>query len=533
LMPRRGAEGSLDQDAVVAVFAANLRLAIEKKRERVERLLGAPLDAVDAALRVKIEASGKLLGGKKEQKLTKKMLVRLFKEVVAEGAPTPQAAVPTPIATPKDMAEPEPQPEPPSSSLPPVPLPGSAGATAASTTYCEPRAAESALEALEPAQRAFVLFREIIGVEHMEQEEEEEEGDEEEGDGDEDGGEPEPIAKLTTIDGGGGNRAGGAAIQVPSAAAAAASGAPPPLTDDELALAELVNLNSAGGGGGPKKRKKKAGGGKKGGGGGGGGGWSWRKDLTSLYSVIGGLEKLERERPSTGFFGACGAPAADRGYGARVDISYAWARGGVPGARPRLLSCMTIRLHGRGVTINRCPPALHHHAGCECVRAAVLLRLTMSSWAGHRGGTITRAGNGDVVEGMRSVSDTHDPDGPGCRIRLFMGKTKPKGAMPGYIKLSKADDEAAVEAQWRALQDRFSQPRTMLIYHLTNHYALVFALRSWVEPATSEVRRQLLTTRRGQRPSVWIEWDEVRATILKWVGYKLLVVQRLGSAGPS
>ena len=65
----------------------------------------------------------------------------------------------------------------------------------------------------------------------------------------------------------------------------------------------------------------------------------------------------------------------------------------------------------------------------------------------------------------------------------------------------------------------------MLIFHLTNHYAIVFALREWVEPGGALVR-QLLTARRGQRPTVWIDWSEVRETILKWDGYKLLSVER-------
>ena len=94
----RAEEGALGQDDVVAVFEKMLEESIAKKRGRVERLLGAPIDAVDAALRVKIGESGKSLGGKKEQKLTKKQLVRLLKEVVAEAAAA--APPPQPPATP-------------------------------------------------------------------------------------------------------------------------------------------------------------------------------------------------------------------------------------------------------------------------------------------------------------------------------------------------------------------------------------------------------------------------------------------------
>ena len=145
----RGSEGSLTQDdvnthtqsppeldfqrslsddclwlQVVDVFARNLEEAIEKKRAKLERLLGAPIDAVDAALRAKIVGSGKSLGGKKDEKLTKKHLLRLLTEVVAEAAAEAVAAKP-PVAdsaVPADGAPP----------LPPAEgVPAEAGAAAA------------------------------------------------------------------------------------------------------------------------------------------------------------------------------------------------------------------------------------------------------------------------------------------------------------------------------------------------------------------------------------------------------------------
>jgi len=30
----------------------------------------------------------------------------------------------------------------------------------------------------------------------------------------------------------------------------------------------------------------------------------------------------------------------------------------------------------------------------------------------------------------------------------------------------------------------------------------------------------------GQRPSIWMGWDEVRGVLLKWSGYKILAVDR-------
>ena len=119
-----------------------------------------------------------------------------------------------------------------------------------------------------------------------------------------------------------------------------------------------------------------------------------------------------------------------------------------------------------------------------------------------------------------------------------------------------------VAEQWAALRARFSQSHTILIYHLTNHYAIIFAMREWHEPIAPDpaadgappptpapvagveasgaaatcrpavevggyrVVREILTARKGQRPSVWIPWDEARATMLRWSGYKMLAVER-------
>ena len=51
--------------------------------------------------------------------------------------------------------------------------------------------------------------------------------------------------------------------------------------------------------------------------------------------------------------------------------------------------------------------------------------------------------------------------------------------------------------------------RCALILHLTNHYALIYALREWADDKGT-LTRQLLTTRRGQRPTQWIDWAEIR-----------------------
>lgn len=163
------------------------------------------------------------------------------------------------------------------------------------------------------------------------------------------------------------------------------------------------------------------------------------------------------------------------------------------------------------------------------------------------------------------------------------------------------DDEPAVREQaWALLRAEFMSPGSALIFHLKNHYALVFALREWEEealgtdddsaptvgaaasaipgpavaagsvplavpveawaplpseaptsvlgsfsssssasaargacvvtstapPRRRRLVRQLLTARRGQRPSVWMDFEEAVETMLSWDDYKIINVQR-------
>merc|ERR1711924_333529 len=100
------------------------------------------------------------------------------------------------------------------------------------------------------------------------------------------------------------------------------------------------------------------------------------------------------------------------------------------------------------------------------------------------------------------------------------------GGLRVEVPISKEDSSAAVEQQWSALKQAFSRPETVLLFHLTNHYALVFAWREWQETEDGPLHRQILTARKGQRPTAWIDFDEARSIMLGWSGYQMLEIRR-------
>jgi hypothetical protein len=96
------------------------------------------------------------------------------------------------------------------------------------------------------------------------------------------------------------------------------------------------------------------------------------------------------------------------------------------------------------------------------------------------------------------------------------------------LLVTSSDTKDEITAQWNRLSALFNDHETALIFHLKNHYALIFAMRQWsvVDPVTSrvEITREILTSKRGQRPSAWISFTEVREIIMSWEGYKILAV---------
>ncbi|CAE7343656.1 Aste57867_18254 [Symbiodinium microadriaticum] len=126
-------------------------------------------------------------------------------------------------------------------------------------------------------------------------------------------------------------------------------------------------------------------------------------------------------------------------------------------------------------------------------------------------------------------------DNESLKVTCLLGRRHSFKNTAAFV--SKGDGDPEVRKQWSLLKQAFADPGSVLLFHLTNHYALIFAWREWMEPNAIEeiplrLRRQILTSRRGQRPSAWIDFEEVRKILLSWSGYHVLQLQREIRAGP-
>ncbi len=135
-------------------------------------------------------------------------------------------------------------------------------------------------------------------------------------------------------------------------------------------------------------------------------------------------------------------------------------------------------------------------------------------------------GNWGILQVVRRMSEeqTEPSLGSGVSCKLFMGK-KTVGKSKMAIPLTRKDEDEDIEQQWSTLRGAFGRPDTVLLFHLKNHYALIYALREWTDE-TGVAVRQILTARKGQRPTAWIDFSEARETCLGWLGYKIMAVQR-------
>jgi len=133
-------------------------------------------------------------------------------------------------------------------------------------------------------------------------------------------------------------------------------------------------------------------------------------------------------------------------------------------------------------------------------------------------------GNWGILSGVQRLAEW-GALGTCLKAKLFMGRKRSKKTNVEVV-LSKKDDAKTVQQQWDALKSQHAHPDSALIFHLKNHYALIFATREWVGGVDGVHVRQLLCARKGQRPTAWIDFEEARETMLGWEGYKIMSVTR-------
>eukprot|EP01038_Epipyxis_sp_PR26KG_P006955 gene6955-9511_t len=141
----------------------------------------------------------------------------------------------------------------------------------------------------------------------------------------------------------------------------------------------------------------------------------------------------------------------------------------------------------------------------------------------HRPSTAS-IGNWGILDGVKLLAEYKDV-GSEIIARLFMGKKKTLKSKID-VSLSRNDSQDTIKNQWNCLRSSFYDQSEVLIFHLKNHYALIFALREWYDDENGQYFRQLLTARKGQRPTAWIDFSEARDIMLGWEGYKIIAIKR-------
>ena len=154
-------------------------------------------------------------------------------------------------------------------------------------------------------------------------------------------------------------------------------------------------------------------------------------------------------------------------------------------------------------------------------------------------------GNAEVMRVFRRLVETKNAERSARETAVFSArvafgiKTKTRPSLEAAIA-KHASSDADVETtrashEWRALRALFARPGVFLVSHHANHYAPVYALRERREENANDgddsrvgwrETREMLTARRGQRPAVWIPWEEARATMRRWSGYGIMAFER-------
>ena len=122
-----------------------------------------------------------------------------------------------------------------------------------------------------------------------------------------------------------------------------------------------------------------------------------------------------------------------------------------------------------------------------------------------------------LSDGSRQVDMSSNP---------YMGKAKGNDKSVAEIRLTDKDSEQTINDQWAMFREEFLSYNSAFLFHQINHYSLIYGMREWVD-YRGRRHRQVLTAKRGQRPTAWLTYEEVRRILLSWHGYKIIKITRI------
>jgi len=108
----------------------------------------------------------------------------------------------------------------------------------------------------------------------------------------------------------------------------------------------------------------------------------------------------------------------------------------------------------------------------------------------------------------------------------YMGKQKGNAKDSADIIVRDKDSPQTIADQWAQFREEFMAYNSAFLFHQINHYSLIYAMREWQDHAGNK-HRQILTAKRGQRPTAWLTFKEVRKILVSWHGYKIIRICRL------
>ena len=144
--------------------------------------------------------------------------------------------------------------------------------------------------------------------------------------------------------------------------------------------------------------------------------------------------------------------------------------------------------------------------------------------------TFLLMGKGKKTKKVKKISSNKTTQQQKGSIQNRIGSN---GQSSIQIEIFQDDTSEIITDQWNYFKNTFENNNIVLIFHLKNHYALIYATREWSicnqTTGELEIYREILTAKRGQRPTTWINFDEVRSIVLSWEGYKIIGISRKSS----